>query len=68
MARDVARGIAALIGLILTGLGALGLVDNPLVGEHGLFGASPLLDLANVAVRSRSPPRSPGSTSEAGMA
>lgn len=46
----MARGIAALIGLLLVTIGALGLVDNPLVGEHGLFAASPLLDLANLAI------------------
>jgi hypothetical protein len=50
VARDIARGVAALIGLFLVGLGSFGLIDNPLVGAHGLFAASPLLDLANIAL------------------
>jgi Domain of unknown function (DUF4383) len=50
MARDVARGIAALVGLILVALGLLGLVDNPLVGTQGVFATDLLHDLVHVFI------------------
>jgi hypothetical protein len=50
VARDIARGIAALIGLFLIGLGSFGLIDNPLVGSNGVFAAGPLLDVGNLAL------------------
>ncbi len=48
MTRDMARGYAAVVGIVLIVVGLIGFVDNPLVGRNGLFATDTIHNIVHI--------------------